>query len=70
MFTKYTLPLCPIYTSPLVLFGWYACDLYLFIYFCLFSQKFIKSGVPLLFYFHVSREYGGYLTLHESPRNV
>lgn len=76
MFTKYTLPLCPICTSPLVSV-WMVCMgysyLYIYIgsYFFVFQKRsYVKSRVPFLFYFHISCKDGGYFTLHESPRYV
>lgn len=73
MFTKYTLPLGPICTSPLVcLNGMYVIFIYLYSYFCFPSPKkfSIKSRVPLLFYFDISCKDGGDFSLHESPRYV
>lgn len=71
MFTKYTLPLGPICTSPLVcLNGMYVIFIYLYSYFLLPPpQRSVqtKSRVPLLFYFDISRKDGGDFSLHESP---
>lgn len=71
MFTKYTLPLGPICTSPLVCFEWYVCDIYIFILRFLppLPRRSVqtKSRVPLLFYFDISCKDGGDFPLHESP---